>query len=77
MYICYECGALFDTPDTYEEHHPYGKGYARETWAVCPCCETTNYGTAKECEKCGMYVESLEDGLCEECWEEKYGKQEE
>ena len=74
MYICYECGALFDTPDTYVERHPYGMGYATERWSMCPCCESNDYGTAQECKECGEYVAELEDGLCEECWEEKYGK---
>ena len=75
MYICHNCGAVFDTPDTYEEHHPYGMGYARERWSVCPSCGDTDFDEAKECSRCGEYFAELEDdGLCELCWDEMYGE---
>ena len=43
MYKCLACGEVFSTADTHEEHHPYGCGYATETWAVCPYCGDTDF----------------------------------
>ena len=43
MYKCLACGETFDTPDTYEDHHPYGMGYATERWSICPCCGDTDF----------------------------------
>lgn len=66
MYICNECGAVFDDPKTYYEHHPYGMGYAEEKWLVCPYCYG-DFQEAEQCEECGEYVAELEDGLCDIC----------
>ena len=80
MYICYNCGAVFETPAVYEEHHPYGRGYATEEWAICPCCDSTDFEEAKRCSHCGNffaeleYVQGHEGGLCEECYEDLYGE---
>lgn len=73
MYICHDCKRTFDTPKTYYEHHPYGMGYASERWDVCPYCGEADFDEAKTCSSCGDYVEELEDGFCQVCWEEKYG----
>lgn len=74
MYICNNCGAVFSEPDTYEEHHPYGMGYAAEKWAVCPFCEETDYSEAKQCERCGEFAAELNNGLCECCYGDMYGE---
>ena len=74
MYICNSCGAVFSTPDTHEDHHPYGMGTAAETWSVCPSCRDTDFDEAQKCERCGEYVAELEDDLCELCWDEMYGE---
>lgn len=72
MYICNNCGEVFETPATYEEHHPYGMGTATEEWAVCPHCEDTNYSEAKQCERCGELVAELHEGLCDCCYGDMY-----
>lgn len=74
MYICSECEGVFEEPETYEEHHPYGMGTASETWYVCPYCQSTNYDEAKECTRCGEYVAELENGLCDACYGDMYGE---
>lgn len=74
MYICNSCGAVFETPAVYEEHHPYGSGTATEEFSICPSCRDTDFDEAQKCERCGEYVAELEDDLCEECWDEMYGE---
>lgn len=76
MFICNSCGAVFSTPDTHEDHHPYGMGYATERWSVCPSCGDNDFTEAEQCERCGEYVAETEDGLCEECYKEEYGEEE-
>ena len=76
MYICIECGEVFSEPDAHIEHHPYGKGYATESWAICPHCRSTNFEEAKECSRCGEYVAELEDDLCDVCHGDMYGEEE-
>ena len=71
MYICNECGEVFDEPKIIEEHHPYGMGYAVEEFAVCPYCDG-GFQEAEQCERCGEYVAELEDGLCDICYSEMY-----
>ena len=68
MYICEDCGEVFEDAKTIEEHHPYGMTYATELWAVCPHCESTNFDEAKQCERCGELVAELHDGLCDICY---------
>ena len=72
MFICNECGELFEEPKIIEEHHPYGMGYATEEWAVCPHCKETDFQEAKQCSRCGEYVAELEDGLCDVCYGDMY-----
>jgi RecJ-like exonuclease len=67
MYICLDCGEVFEKPKIIEEHHPYGMTYAVEEWAVCPHCGDAGIEKAKRCSCCGEYFAELEDGLCEEC----------
>lgn len=71
MYICNDCEEVFEEPKHIEEHHPYGMGYATETFAVCPCCGG-DFQEAEECSRCGEYVAELQDGLCEICYSEMY-----
>ena len=72
MYICNNCGAIFETPSIYEEHHPYGMGYATEYLAVCPHCQSYNFDEAKQCERCGELVAELHNGLCDCCHSDLY-----
>lgn len=73
MYICVECGQVFEEPDVFYEHHPYGMGYAEERWRVCPRCGEAGFVKAKMCDCCGEYVAELTDGLCDACYEEEEG----
>ena len=70
MYICQECGAVFEEPKIFLEQHPYGLGYAEERWVVCPRCSNADFDDAEMCDGCGEYFAELEEGLCEECYAE-------
>lgn len=74
MFVCENCGDVFEECETVEEQHPYGEGYATERWAVCPCCGSSNIDEAKKCEHCGEWVAELKDDLCEECYGDMYGE---
>lgn len=73
-YKCLECGNIFEDGEQsrWEEHHPYGMGYASEEFSGCPICKG-DYEETKQCKICGG--EFLEDELlggcvCEGCVEE-------
>ena len=74
MYICNNCGEVFETPDTYKEHHPYGMTTASEEWAVCPSCGDNDFSEAKQCMLCGEYVAEIDLGLCDVCYGDMYGE---
>lgn len=74
MYICTDCGAVFETAKIEKENHPYGMGYATEEYCVCPSCGSTNFSEAEKCELCGEYCAELNEGLCESCYEVDYGE---
>ncbi len=72
MFVCIECGCLFDTPVYWEERHgldtpPY------EQWSGCPRCYE-NYIEAFKCDFCGEYITSdyikTEDDekFCDNCY---------
>ncbi len=72
MYICLECGKIFNTPKKCIETHgldtpPY------ETWHGCPYCEG-NYTETYECDVCGQWITGeyvvLDDGTtaCYNCY---------
>ena len=44
MYKCDDCGAEFESPDTYYESRPIGW----EEFACCPMCESLNYDEYRE-----------------------------
>ena len=71
---CLDCGHIFEEGEQsrWEEHHPYGMGYAAEEFSGCPICNG-DFEETKQCEICGG--EFLEDELnggcvCDECIEE-------
>ena len=73
-YKCLDCGHIFEEGEQaiWEEHHPYGMGYAEEEFSGCPIC-AGDYEETKQCKICGG--EFLEDELlggciCEDCVEE-------
>lgn len=72
MYICLDCGHIFETSRKYIETHgldspPY------EEWNGCPRCGGVYIETFK-CDLCGQYVEdeyittNKGDIICENCY---------
>jgi len=72
MYICNDCGEVFEDCKVVYEPHPYGMGSAYEKWYLCPHCDSTDIDEAKECERCGEYFADLRKGLCDCCYDEMY-----
>lgn len=66
MYICLECGEMFEDFTTWTE--PHG-----EQLCGCPYCKGA-YEEAKECVVCGEYYleEDLTNGVCEDCAERMF-----
>lgn len=74
MFICLDCGELFEEPAvTYENQGEFWGAPAWEAWGACPNCGSTEYDHAEQCERCGEYFAELEDGLCEFCHDDLYG----
>ena len=44
MYKCSDCGAEFETPDTYYETRPVG----REKFSCCPMCQNLGFDETGE-----------------------------
>jgi hypothetical protein len=68
-----DCERQFDEPKIVEQAAPYGMGSAAEKWAVCPFCSSANIIRAAECEHCGEYTIELKQGLCDCCYADIYG----
>lgn len=53
MFLCEDCGLLFDEPCVWEERHgldPYeGPG---EKWSACPHCQSTDIVEVWQCGEC-------------------------
>lgn len=75
MYLCLNCGNLFEEPSEWEERHglhapPY------EKWVGCPKCKGSYIETFK-CSDCGCYIVNnyivLNNGdcYCENCTTQK------
>lgn len=57
MYLCQNCGAVFEVPDVVFERHgldtpPY------EALLVCPSCRDSDITEARECDCCREWVPS-------------------
>jgi len=68
---CENCGWVGSDADlgTHREHRgEFWGAPAWETWSVCPCCGSEEYGEAYECEDCGAWG-GLEPGYdkCPAC----------
>ena len=68
MYICPDCGKLFDEEPTAQESRDYGEGKCFETVSI-PCACGTYPEEAKECAICGEWevADELIEGVCEYC----------
>ena len=71
---CLACGHIFEEGEQagWEEHHPYGMGYAAEEFSGCPICNG-EYEETKQCKICGgeFLEDELNGGLvCDDCVEE-------
>ena len=65
MYICKECGGVFDEYAEDREVHDELDGAPYESFAVCPYCSGTGFEDAEECEQCGEYF-AMENGYIDE-----------
>lgn len=72
MYICLDCGCIFENPRKYTETHgldspPY------EEWNGCPYCGGF-YTETYRCDLCGKYIEDeyittdRGDIICDNCY---------
>lgn len=72
MYICLDCGRIFEIPRKHIETHgldfpPY------ESWNGCPFCGGA-YTETHKCDLCGQYVEdeyittNKGDVICDNCY---------
>ena len=54
MYKCNDCGEEFEEPYRYVETHGFTDGLY-EHWAVCPCCESTDFDLEFEWDSPNAY----------------------
>ena len=76
MYICNECGVLFDEPARYGEIHHELDNKAIEYFSCCPNCGDTFFEEALRCDYCGNEFrdEDMVEGLiCKDCLEDIIG----
>lgn len=69
-YKCRDCGNIFDECDCYKENMGECHGsIAYETFAVCPCCGSSDFDGTNRCKRCGgeFLEDELFDGWCGEC----------
>ena len=72
MFVCIDCGKVFESPGRWQETHgldtpPY------EEWTGCPRCGGS-YTTAYRCEECGKwitdtYVKIDDTRYCSHCYQ--------
>lgn len=65
MYICLECGAVFEQPKRTIERFEH----SRMTIKECPRCQSQAFEIATTCEICGAYIgqEQARYGMCAQC----------
>ena len=54
LFVCIECGNLFETPDEWEETHGLDHG-PYEHWTGCPACGG-RYTDAHRCDECEEWI---------------------
>ena len=75
MYICDNCGAVFENTVSIREHHNELDDKAVEEYRGCPVCKYGGVLEAVQCDMCGEFVAydyvRLKDGTiaCSDCYE--------
>ena len=75
MFVCLDCGCVFEDAVNYTENHGFTDGLY-ETWNGCPKCGGTFVET-RCCDNCGKYITDKyiktknNDFLCSNCYIEK------
>lgn len=72
MFVCSECGHLFQESKHYVETHGFNYG-PYEEWDGCPYCSGA-YTETYQCEGCGKwiadeYVKIDDNRYCSDCYE--------
>ena len=57
MYICKECGYIFEEPEKWQETHGNDNPNYFEDFLGCPICLSTDYTLALPCDFCGEFIE--------------------
>lgn len=68
MFICKDCGAVFEEPDvTYDDPSPSGVALPSGAYEYefCPECGSDDIEVADECASCGEYI--IGKTLCDDC----------
>ena len=75
MFKCYDCERTFEEPKIVGELRPCGEGYATESFAVCPYCNSA-FDEAYPCKDCGEYflADELHSFYCIDCLKEDWDK---
>lgn len=80
MYICTNCGHVFDTPNIHTEDYGFGNYGIQPNcfdYEICPNCESEHFVKAKPCNWCGEWFPENKpfiDGCCMNCHEELTGE---
>jgi hypothetical protein len=73
LFVCLECGYVFEDPIIWEELYPYGEGYAGKKMSGCPSCYGA-YTKAYRCDCCDEwivddYIKIEDKRYCQECYQ--------
>lgn len=71
MYVCLDCGCVFEEPESYCEKHGLDYG-PYEEWDGCPSCGGS-YTETYRCDCCGEwitndYVQIDDERFCDNCF---------
>ena len=71
MFVCTECGFLFEEPEYWIERHGLDYG-PYEQWSGCPQCKGS-YVEAHRCDCCGdwidrSYIRINDERICSNCY---------
>ena len=72
MFICLDCGEIFEKPKIFTENHGLGSPPYEELYG-CPLCGGS-YAETYKCDVCGKYVEDeylttdKGDIICDNCY---------